>query len=53
MMIEEYNDVLQKLHDYMLDENNIQKSLRMKINLNKDLKEKLTKTQSVNKEQPQ
>jgi hypothetical protein len=52
-MIEEYNDVLQKLHDYMLDENNIQKSLRMKINLNKDLKEKSTKTQSSNKEQSQ
>jgi len=38
-MIEEYNDVLQNLHDYMLDENNIQKSLRMKININKDLKD--------------
>jgi hypothetical protein len=53
MMMEEYNDVLQKLHDYMLDENNIQKSLRMKINLNKDFKEKLTKTQTPNKEQSQ
>jgi hypothetical protein len=52
-MIEEYNDVLQNLHDYMLDENNIQKSLRMKINLNKDFKEKLTKTQTPNKEQSQ
>jgi len=50
-MMEEYNDVLQNLHDYMLDENNIQKSLRMKINLNKDLKEKSTKTQGSNKEQ--
>lgn len=38
-MIEEYNDVLQNLHDYMLDENNIQKSLRMKININKDFKD--------------
>ena len=50
-MIEEYNDVLQKLHDYMLDENNIQKSLRMKINLNKDVKEKPTKTLNTNKEE--
>ena len=55
-MIEEYNDVLQKLHDYMLDENNIQKSLRMKINLNKDFKEKPTKptkTTNTNKEEDQ
>jgi hypothetical protein len=48
-MLEEYNVVLQKLHDYMLDENNIQKSLRMKINLNKDVKEKSTKTPNANK----
>jgi hypothetical protein len=48
-MLEEYNVVLQKLHDYMLDENNIQKSLRMKINLNKDFKEKSTKTTNNNK----
>jgi hypothetical protein len=53
MMIEEYNDVLEKLHDYMLDENNIQRSLRMKINLNKNLKEKLTKKQTTNQEQCQ
>ena len=46
MMIEEYNDVLNKLHDYMLNENNIQKSLRFKINLNKDLKEKIIKSSS-------
>jgi hypothetical protein len=45
-MIEEYNDVLNKLHDYMLNENNIQKSLRFKINLNKDLKEKIIKSSS-------
>ena len=54
-MTEEYNDVLIKLHDYMLNENNIQKSLRMKLNSNKGLKEttKITKTSSVNKEQKQ
>ena len=49
-MIEEYNDVLQKLHDYMLNENNIQNSLHFKINLHKDIKEKSTKIHSDNKE---
>jgi hypothetical protein len=56
-MIEEYNNVLQNLHDYMFDENNMQHSLKMKININKefkDLKEKSIKTLSANKdlEQP-
>ena len=56
MMTEEYNDVLIKLHDYMLNENNIQKSLRMKLNSNKGLNEKTIKTSKTtndNKEQEQ
>ena len=46
-MIEEYNDVLRKLHDYMLNENNIQNSLHFKINLHKDIKEKSTKIHTL------
>ena len=46
MMMEEYNDVLKNLHDYMLNENNIQRSLRFKINQNKDSKEKTIKSSS-------
>ena len=60
MMTEEYNDVLIKLHDYMLNENNIQKSLRMKLNSNKGLKGTTTTTTTIttittsaNKEQKQ
>uniref|UniRef100_A0A6C0AS09 Uncharacterized protein n=1 Tax=viral metagenome TaxID=1070528 RepID=A0A6C0AS09_9ZZZZ len=49
-MLQEYNDVLQKLHDYMLDENNIKKSLMMKINLNNTIKEKSNKMLHANKE---
>ena len=37
----EYNDVLTELQDYILDENNIQKSLKMKIVHSEN--EKLTK----------
>ena len=46
MIMEEYNDVLKNLHDYMLNENNIQRSLRFKINQNKDSKEKTIKSSS-------
>ena len=41
-MSEEYNVVLDKLHDYMFEENNMKRSLTLKLNsyINSDIKKK-------------
>jgi hypothetical protein len=51
-MIEQYNDVLNNLRDYILDENNMQKSLKMKIfsSKNYDCKKTVIKDNNFKKE---